>query len=201
MYGELSNPSYCTGYQSRAWLRSNTGSIALRDAEVHPPKVVATWSTEMSFCAFSAKVGQSEAPSSITGWICLPRIPPLALIWSIASSSAFLTVTSLMAMVPDSDCRMPTLTLSPEGSGPGVGVSMVVASGEAGASVAAGAALDDAVSAAHPAVTKRAEAARTDSMSRAGAGMRASGAAVGTGRQDRGGRLFRDVSSSVTGSS
>src|SRR5690606_2022151 len=108
MFGEASRPSYCTGYHSRALLPSNTGSTALRLAEVQQPKTVATWSWEMSFCAFSANVSQSEAPSSITGWICLPRTPPLALISSIASSVASRTVTSLIAMVPLSECKIPT---------------------------------------------------------------------------------------------
>ena len=112
MYGELSSPSYCTGYQSSALLLSKTGSIALRLAEVQPPKTVATLSSEMSFWAFSAKVGQSEAPSSTTGSSFLPSTPPAALTSSMASSSASRTVTSLMAIVPLRECRMPTLMVS-----------------------------------------------------------------------------------------
>jgi hypothetical protein len=112
MYGELSSPSYCTGYHSSARLRSKTGSIALRLADVQPPKTVATLSWEMSFCAFSAKVGQSDAPSSTTGSIFLPSRPPAWLISSMASSSASRTVTSLMAIVPLSECRMPTFIVS-----------------------------------------------------------------------------------------
>jgi hypothetical protein len=46
-------------------LSSKTGLTALRLAEVQQPKVAATRSSLMSFCAFSAKVGQSEAPSSL----------------------------------------------------------------------------------------------------------------------------------------
>src|SRR5689334_20034181 len=114
MYGELSSPSYCTGYQSRALLRSKTGSIALRLAEVQPPKVVATLSSLISFWAFSANVGQSEAPSSTTGSSFLPSTPPAALTSSMASSSESRTVTSLMAIVPLRECRMPTLMVSPE---------------------------------------------------------------------------------------
>src|SRR4051794_40568942 len=113
MYGDVSRPSYCTGYQSNALFFSKTGSIALRLADVQPPKVVATLSTEISFCAFSANVGQSDAPSSTTGTTFLPMTPPAALISSIAMSSEFLTVTSLMAIVPDSECRMPTLISPP----------------------------------------------------------------------------------------
>lgn len=103
MYGELSSPSYWTGYHSSALRFSKTGSIALRLADVQPPKTVATLSCAMSLVAFSAKVGQSDAPSSTTGSSFLPSTPPAALISSIASSSASLTVTSLMAIVPLSE--------------------------------------------------------------------------------------------------
>src|SRR5215468_5122466 len=113
MYGELSSPSYCTGYHSNALFRSKTGSIALRLAEVQPPNTAATLSWEISFCAFSANVGQSEAPSSTTGSSFLPSTSPAALTSSMASSSASLTVTSLIAMVPLNECRMPTLMVSP----------------------------------------------------------------------------------------
>ena len=88
---------------------SKTGSTALRLAEVQQPKTAATLSCVISFCAFSAKVGQSEAPSSTTGSSFLPSTPPAALISSIASSSASRTVTSLIAIVPLSECRMPDL--------------------------------------------------------------------------------------------
>lgn len=94
-------------------MRSKTGSIALREADVQPPKTAATSSAEISFCAFSANVGQSDAPSSITGSSCLPSTPPAALICSIASISASFTDTSLIAIVPLSEWRMPTLILSP----------------------------------------------------------------------------------------
>src|SRR5262249_39258466 len=82
-------------------------------ADVQPPKTVATLSCLMSFWAFSAKVGQSEAPSSTIGSSLLPSTPPEALISSIAISSAFFTVTSLMAIVPLSECRTPTLMVLP----------------------------------------------------------------------------------------
>src|SRR5882757_6226372 len=113
MSGELSRPSYCTGYDSRLLYCSNTGNIALRLAEVQPPKTVATLLTVMSCFAFSAKVGQSEAPSWVTTWSCLPSTPPAALTSSIASSSAFFTATSLMAIVPLSEWRSPTLMMAP----------------------------------------------------------------------------------------
>ncbi len=75
----------------------------MREALVQPPNVTATLSDEMSFWAFSAKVGQSEAPSSTTGLSCLPITPPAALISSMARSSASRTATSEIAMVPDSE--------------------------------------------------------------------------------------------------
>ena len=43
---------------------SNTGSTALRDAEVQQPMIEATLSLTSNFLAFSANVGQSLAPSS-----------------------------------------------------------------------------------------------------------------------------------------
>src|SRR5690606_865954 len=125
MLGELSRPSYWTGYHSSDPYRSKTGSIALRLADVHPPNTVATLSCLISLVAFSAKVGQSDAPSSTTGTSFLPSTPPARLISSTASSSASRTVTSLMAMVPLSEWRMPTLISSwaaavpdPDGGGP-----------------------------------------------------------------------------------
>jgi hypothetical protein len=89
--------------------RSKTGSIAFLLAEVQPPNTVATLSCRMSLVAFSANVGQSEAPSSTTGTSFLPSTPPALLISSIASSSASRTVTSLIAIVPLSEWRRPTL--------------------------------------------------------------------------------------------
>src|SRR5947207_15798882 len=117
MSGELSRPSYCTGYHSRPLYCSNTGSIALRLAEVQPPKTVATLSTVMSCFAFSAKVGQPEAPSWVTTWSCLPRTPPAALTSSIARGSGFLTATSLLAVVPLRGFVPPTVMLDPDTPG------------------------------------------------------------------------------------
>src|SRR5215471_1036591 len=113
MLGEDSRPSYCTGYHSRPLRPSNTGSTALREAEVQQPKTQATLSLWISFFDFSAKVGQSEAPSSTTGTSCLPRTPPAALTSAIARSSASLTETSEMDMVPLRECSTPTLMLPP----------------------------------------------------------------------------------------
>ena len=55
-----------------------TGSTALRDAEVQQPMIAATLSLTSSFLAFSAKVGQSLAPSS---WMNLILRPEHAARW------------------------------------------------------------------------------------------------------------------------
>src|SRR5688572_4570781 len=112
MLGDASRPSYWTGYQSSPFSCSKTGRTALRLADVQQPKTVATRSLWMSLRAFSANVGQSDAPSSWMGTIFLPSTPPLALISSMAIISASRTDVSLMAMVPLSECRMPTLMVS-----------------------------------------------------------------------------------------
>ena len=90
-------------------VRFNDRSTALRLADVQQPKIAATLSLWISFFAFSANVGQSDAPSSTTASSFLPSTPPAALTSSIASSSASLTDTSLTAMVPLRECRIPTL--------------------------------------------------------------------------------------------
>ena len=92
---------------------STTGSIALREAEVQPPKTAATWSSVSSLLIFSAKTVGSLWPSSSTNSICLPRMPPSALISSAASMSESRTVCSLMAIAPDVEFRKPSLTVSP----------------------------------------------------------------------------------------
>src|SRR5262245_22963847 len=89
---------------------SNTGSTALRDAEVQQPITDATLSLTRSFFAFSAKVGQSLAPSSWMNLILRPSTPPCALICSMASFSACTKPVSEIAMVPVTECRMPTVT-------------------------------------------------------------------------------------------
>src|SRR6185436_10914301 len=89
---------------------SMTGSTALRDAEVQQPMIAATLSLTSSFSAFSAKVGQSLAPSSWMNLILRPSTPPMALICSIASFSAWIEPVSEMAIVPVAECRMPTVT-------------------------------------------------------------------------------------------
>src|SRR5205823_4632358 len=89
---------------------SNTGSTALREAEVQQPMTAAHLSLTRSFLAFSAKVGQSDAPSSWIYLILRPSTPPAALICSIASFSACTEPVSEIAMVPVTECRMPTVT-------------------------------------------------------------------------------------------
>src|SRR3979490_1487977 len=89
---------------------SNTGSTALREAEVQHPITAAHLSLTKSFFAFSAKVGQSLAPSSCTNLILRPSTPPDELICSIASFSASTDPVSLIAMVPVTEWRIPTVT-------------------------------------------------------------------------------------------
>src|ERR1700749_4642906 len=89
---------------------SNTGSTALREAEVQQPITAAHLSLTSSFLAFSAKVGQSLAPSSWTNLILRPSTPPCSLICEIASFSASTEAVSEIAMVPVTECRIPTVT-------------------------------------------------------------------------------------------
>src|SRR5262245_23796555 len=89
---------------------STTGSTALREAEVQQPMMDAHLSLTSSFFAFSAKVGQSLAPSSWMNLILRPSTPPIALICSIASFSACTEPVSLIAIVPVTECRMPIVT-------------------------------------------------------------------------------------------
>src|SRR6185369_9689046 len=89
---------------------SNTGSTALREADVQQPITDAHLSLTRSFLAFSAKVGQSLAPSSWMNLILRPSTPPAALICSMASFSAWIEPVSEIAIVPVAECRMPTVT-------------------------------------------------------------------------------------------
>src|SRR6201995_4033594 len=89
---------------------SNTGSTALRDADVQQPMTEAHLSLTSSFLAFSAKVGQSLAPSSWMNLILRPNTPPCAVICSIASFSASTEPVSEIAMVPVTEGRIPTVT-------------------------------------------------------------------------------------------
>src|SRR5581483_3767165 len=90
----------------------NTGSTDLRDTEVQQPNTTATLSLEMSSRAFSAKSGQFEAGSTTTGSSFLPSKPPFLFCSSIIISTVSFSVVSLMAMVPESECKTPTLIVS-----------------------------------------------------------------------------------------
>src|SRR5436305_12858902 len=90
----------------------NTGSTDLRDTEVQQPNTTATLSLVSSWRAFSAKSGQFEAGSTTTGSSFLPRTPPLALISAMVIRAVSFRDVSLIAIVPDSECRMPTLIVS-----------------------------------------------------------------------------------------
>ena len=91
---------------------SNTGSTDLRDTEVQQPNTAATLSRLMSSRAFSANSGQFEAGSTTTGSIFLPSSPPLAFWSAICISIRSFKMVSLIAIVPDSECRIPTLMVS-----------------------------------------------------------------------------------------
>ena len=88
---------------------SNTGSTDLRDTEVQQPNTAAHLSTDSRPRAFSANSGQLEAGSTTTASNLRPSTPPLAFCCSISMSMTSFSVVSLIAMVPESECRMPTL--------------------------------------------------------------------------------------------
>ena len=90
----------------------NTGSTDLRDTEVQQPNTAATFSLEISSRAFSANSGQLEAGSTTTASSFLPSRPPFLFCSSISISMTSFSVVSLIAMVPESECRMPTLIVS-----------------------------------------------------------------------------------------
>ena len=89
---------------------SKTGSTDLRLTEVQQPNTTATLSWSSSCLAFSAKRSQFDAGSTTTGWIGRPITPPLALISSTAISTTSRRETSLIAIVPDRECRTPIFT-------------------------------------------------------------------------------------------
>src|ERR1041384_1492740 len=88
---------------------SKTGRQDFRLTDVQQPKTTATLSCVRSCFAFSAKSGQFDAGSTTTGSIFRPSTPPCALISSIAMSVTSRSETSLIAIVPLSECGMPTL--------------------------------------------------------------------------------------------
>ena len=90
----------------------NTGSTDLRDTEVQQPNTAATLSLVISSRAFSANSGQFEAGSTTTASSFLPSTPPFLFCSSISISITSFSVVSLIAMVPESECRMPTLMVS-----------------------------------------------------------------------------------------
>ncbi len=89
-----------------------TGSTDLRDTLVQQPNTAETLSLLMSSRAFSAKSGQFEAGSTTTGSSFLPSTPPLAFCSAMSMSIASFRVVSEIAIVPESECRMPTLMVS-----------------------------------------------------------------------------------------
>src|SRR5260370_35716927 len=90
----------------------NTGSTDLRDTEVQQPNTTATLSLVINSRAFSANSGQFEAGSTTTASSFLPCTPPFLLCSSIRKRTVSFSVVSLMAMVPESECRTPTLMVS-----------------------------------------------------------------------------------------
>src|SRR3984885_4756566 len=90
----------------------NTGSTDLRDTDVQQPKTTETLSLLISSRAFSANSGQLEAGSTTTASSFLPRTPPFLFCSSINISITSFSVVSLMAMVPESECRIQTLIVS-----------------------------------------------------------------------------------------
>jgi len=91
---------------------SKTGSTDLRDTDVQQPNTTATLSWVINWRAFSANNGQLDAGSTTTASSILPFTPPLALIWSMVIRAMSFREVSEIAMVPDSECRMPTLMVS-----------------------------------------------------------------------------------------
>src|SRR3954447_229162 len=92
---------------------SNTGSTDLRLTEVQQPNTAATFSFCSSSRAFSANSGQFDAGSTTTASSLRPRTPPFLFCSSISISMTSLRVVSLIAIVPDSECKMPTLIGAP----------------------------------------------------------------------------------------
>ena len=90
----------------------NTGSTDLRDTEVQQPNTTATLSLEISSRAFSANSGQLEAGSTTTASSFLPSRPPFLFCSSMSISITSFSVVSLIAMVPESEWRMPILMVS-----------------------------------------------------------------------------------------
>jgi hypothetical protein len=88
---------------------SNTGRTDLRLTEVQQPNTAATFSFSSSSRAFSANSGQLEAGSTTTASTLRPSRPPFLLMSSTIIRTVSFRVVSLIAIVPDSECRTPTL--------------------------------------------------------------------------------------------
>src|SRR5690606_36739186 len=89
-----------------------TGRTDLRDTLVQQPKTTETSCCVMSSRAFSANSGQLEAGSTTTASSFLPSRPPFSFCSSMSISMTSLRVVSLMAIVPESECKTPTLMVS-----------------------------------------------------------------------------------------
>ena len=85
----------------------------MRLTEVQQPNTAATLSFCSSSRAFSANSGQFDAGSTTTASSLRPSTPPFLFCSSISISMTSLRVVSLIAIVPDSECRMPTLIGAP----------------------------------------------------------------------------------------
>jgi len=92
---------------------SNTGSTDFRDTEVQQPNTAATFSLANRSRAFSAKSGQLEAGSTTTASTFLPSSPPFLFTSSTIIRMVSFRVVSLIAIVPESECRTPILIVPP----------------------------------------------------------------------------------------
>src|SRR5271163_4495333 len=90
----------------------NTGSTDLRDTEVQQPNTAETLSLLMSSRAFSANSGQFDAGSTTTASTFLPNRPPVLLRSATCINIRSLRIVSLIAIVPDNECRIPILIVS-----------------------------------------------------------------------------------------
>ena len=101
MCGDRSIPSKFDGKISKLCFSSTTASIALRHSEVQPPtRTDGLLARSISRRACSANAAGSDRPSAISHFQPMPATPPLALISSIARSSASSSDLSLIASGP-----------------------------------------------------------------------------------------------------
>src|SRR5271170_3708358 len=90
----------------------NTGSTDLRDTDVQQPNTAATLSLLISSRAFSANSGQLDAGSTTIGSTFLPNSPPFLLSSATCISMRSFRIVSLIAIVPESECKIPILMVS-----------------------------------------------------------------------------------------